>query len=287
MNVKEMEKYAIALRKQIPPRHKIEKSGLKPRLKNINGIKAILIDIYGTFITSPVDGLLSLGEDRAFRKTIKEFGLNVNHKKLKELYYDGITKEQEKKAKEGIRHPEVLIENVWADILKSINAKGVNKFKIAYFFDWNSDRNKLYPGAFETLKSLKQEGIRLGIVSNAQFYTTINLTLILRKASGGKIKNWKEFFDPRLCAFSHKQGFSKPNKRIFAKHKKIFKPSEMVMIGNDLMKDIGTAKKVGLKTVLFAGDGKSLRLRKRDPLVKGLKPDAVITNWKQLLTVVG
>lgn len=287
MSNTEIEKYAITIRKRIPPRYKIEKSQLKPKLKNIAGIKAILIDVYGAFITSPADDLLAMNEDVSIKKTIKEFGLDVSHKKLKELYYEGIVQEIERKSREGIRHPEVVIENIWAKILKNINAKGVNKFKIAYFFDWNSDRNKIYPDAFGTLKALKQKGIRLGIVSNAQFYTPINLTLTLRKASGGRIKSWKEFFDPKLCTFSYKQGFSKPNKQVFAKHKKIFKPSEMIMIGNDLLKDIGTAKKSGLKTVLFAGDAKSLRLRKGDSHVKGVRPDAVITNWKQLLKVVG
>jgi putative hydrolase of the HAD superfamily len=287
MNGTEIEKYAIAIRKRLPPRYNIEKGKLKPKLKNIEGIKAILIDVYGTFITSPADGLLEMNEEVSLRKTIKEFGLNISFKKLKEQYYEGIVQEIERKARGGIKHPEVVIENIWSSILKSINAKGVNKFKIAYFFDWNSDRNKLYPNAFETLNTLKQNGLKLGIVSNAQFYTPLNLTLSLRKASSGKIKNWKDFFDPRLCTFSYKQGFSKPNKQVFAKHKKIFKSSEMIMVGNDILKDIGTAKKSGLNTVLFAGDKKSLRLRSKDPQTKGVKPDAVITDWKQLLKVIG
>ncbi|MDP6670558.1 MAG: hypothetical protein QGI60_01960, partial [archaeon] len=225
MNAREIEKYAIAIRKRIPPKYNIKKSNLKPKLENIDGIKAILIDVYGTFITSPADDLLAMNEEVSLKKTIKEFKLDVSYKKLKELYYEGIVQETKRKVREGVHHPEVVIENIWAKILKDINAKGVNKFKIAYFFDWNSDRNKIYPGAFDTLSTLKKKGIRLGIVSNAQFYTPINLTLTLRKASGGRIKNWKDFFDQRLCTFSYKQGFSKPNKQVFAKHKKTFKPS--------------------------------------------------------------
>ncbi len=286
MTLLQLEKYAEKLQKRMPPQYGVKKTELKPRLRGIAGVKAVLIDVYGTFLTSAYDDLWGRNE-AAFKKTVEEFHLNTNWEKVRKLYYQGIERAHRRKRKKGIQFPEVLIEDIWARILRKIGKKGVNKFRIAYFFDWVRDRNKLYSDAFETLKKLKEQGLKLGIASNSQFYTPINLNILLRKKSRGRIKKWQQFFTPGLCSFSFIEGFSKPNKKIFAKQLKRFKAEEMVFVGNDLFKDIKTAKRQGLHTVLFAGDAKSLRLRKGDKRVKGVKPDAIITSWKQLLRVVG
>jgi putative hydrolase of the HAD superfamily len=41
-----------------------------------------------------------------------------------------------------------------------------------------------------------------------------------------------------------------------------------------------------MKTVLFAGDKKSLRLRKDLPELNGIKPDYIITELMQLMTLL-
>tara|TARA_Y100000310_G_scaffold345252_1_gene463135 strand:+ start:3297 stop:4157 length:861 start_codon:yes stop_codon:yes gene_type:complete len=285
MTLKEIEKYAAGLQKRSPPRYSIKKSSTKPKLKILRGIKAVLIDIYGTVLTSSLDDLEMQSEKKAFTKTIKEFKLKVTEIDLERAYANEIKKEHHKKRK-WVRNPEIKIEEIWDRILGRIGKKGVNKFEIAYFFDWVSDKNKPYPGTFETLKKLRTQGIKIGIVSNSQFYTPINLNIVLKHKSKGRIKRWQDFFTAGLCALSYKEGFSKPNPKLFTKPKSKFKASEMLMIGNDMLKDIRTAQKAGLRTVLFAGDKKSLRLHRGSKSVKGVKPDAIITDWKQLLRVV-
>ena len=49
-----------------------------------------------------------------------------------------------------------------------------------------------------------------------------------------------------------------------------------------MLNDIRTATELGLRTVLFAGDGRSLRWRREDPRVAGHVPDLVVTNLSQL-----
>ena len=46
------------------------------------------------------------------------------------------------------------------------------------------------------------------------------------------------------------------------------------------------AGKAGFKTALFAGDMRSLRLRRDDPEVENIKPDFIIDDLAQLLDIL-
>ena len=54
------------------------------------------------------------------------------------------------------------------------------------------------------------------------------------------------------------------------------------MVGNDVRNDILAARRAGLRGALFAGDARSLRLRRDDPACAGLEPDLVLTELPQL-----
>ena len=57
-------------------------------------------------------------------------------------------------------------------------------------------------------------------------------------------------------------------------------------LGNDMKKDVYTARQAGFRTILFAGDKNSIRWRRDDPEIEGVKPDFIITELKQLLYIV-
>ncbi len=63
-------------------------------------------------------------------------------------------------------------------------------------------------------------------------------------------------------------------------------PQEALYVGNDMLNDIYCAQKTGFKTALFAGDVRSLRLRKNHEEVQGIVPDITITALSQLLDIV-
>ena len=209
------------------------------------------------------------------------------------MYLDEIKKVHKRKKAKGIRYPEVKIELVWKSILKKLIKQGYNpgkenthnlSFKIAYFHKFVSEKNIFYKNTFKTLKKLKQKNIFLGLVSNAQFYTPVMLEKEIRKASKGKSSLY-DIFDKQLVSFSYILGESKPGKKIFSKvinnlRKKGIRKEDTLYIGNDVFEDIKTAKKLGLKTVLFAGDKNSLKLSTK------ASPDAIITDWKQLLKII-
>ena len=54
-------------------------------------------------------------------------------------------------------------------------------------------------------------------------------------------------------------------------------------MGNDMLNDILPARSVGFRTALFAGDKRSLRLRRDDPRCNNLKPDMILTDLIQLV----
>jgi putative hydrolase of the HAD superfamily len=85
---------------------------------------------------------------------------------------------------------------------------------------------------------------------------------------------------------------SKPDSYLFDILKKAFfdkyglVPSEVLFVGNDMFRDIYPAQRTGFKTALFAGDNRSLRLRKDRAEISGISPDFVITDLKQILTII-
>ena len=54
-----------------------------------------------------------------------------------------------------------------------------------------------------------------------------------------------------------------------------------------MLKDIYAASQAGFKTILFAGDKRSLRLRKEKKEVHNLQADYVIDNLLQILEIAG
>ena len=63
-------------------------------------------------------------------------------------------------------------------------------------------------------------------------------------------------------------------------------PSNTLYVGNDMLNDIYSANRAGLKTALYAGDARSLRLRKENPLISGLTPDFIVTNLMQIIELI-
>jgi len=304
-----IEEYARQLDKKRSSSEKVVPAA-GARLSKIKGVKALLCDVYGTILAnsagSPSD--LEKNESRvnALEKTIKEFGFTPFLKKLAqkakpnktlgEMYLQEIGKVHAQKKQAGIKYPEVRIEQLWQKIIKRMQSKGYSynekrfgniaefSLKVAYYYYQQCESNRSYKNAFQVLKKLKQQGIALGIVSNAQFYTPINLEIEFRKASKGKT-GFYDLFDKKVVSFSHIVGESKPGTKIFQKALKALKAkgikkSEAVYIGNDMKKDIAVAKKLGFKAVLFAGDRNSLKMNAK------ARPDAIITGWKQLEKVL-
>ena len=302
----DLEFYINKINEHKKPVYESVPANITPVLTKFHGIKVVLCDVYGTIVKGRSNSISDLEKNRKnttlFSTTMQEFNLQnslqkIDNKRpdelLNKLYLEGIKKIHAGKKREKIKNPEIKIEEVWEKIIQTLMHKGYiyNKkiygnirdlsLKMSYFYQYTNEDSSFYEDAFKTLKTLKRKGIILGLVSNAQFYTPINLNIELMRQSKGKIGMY-DMFNKDLMSFSFIVGQSKPGEKIFEKilknlKKRNIKKNEVVFIGNDLNKDIKISKEIGFKTVLFAGDKKTLKLNSKT------KPDAIIKDWVQLL----
>jgi putative hydrolase of the HAD superfamily len=141
------------------------------------------------------------------------------------------------------------------------------------------------PGAAETIAALRESGVLLGLVSNAQFFTPLLFDAFFGDSPEGL------GFDPALIAYSFETGEAKPSPALFGRaaaelSRRGVDPGDCLYVGNDMRNDIFGAAAAGWKTVLFAGDPLSLRLRRGDPPAGDLKPWRIIRELKSLTALL-
>lgn len=279
--------------------------------EKLTDIRAIICDVYGTLVNYWRPGF-ETKESRAqkieesFKKISDRFGMTpflaeLNpaerpEKTLSDFYNGLIALNHEKAAKKGVAFPEVKIEDIWSLIILILKRRGYNpshylhcsesEFSryLAFTYNFLSLGRQLYPGIVTTLERLKASNIVIGIVSNAQFYTPIDLTLFIREQSEQQIDDFSELFESDLTFFSYEYGVAKPNQLMFRKlfdalYEYHILPSQTVFVGNDLRVDIQPAIEAGMRTALFTGDKESLYTH---DLGDSVVPDITFQNWEEL-----
>ncbi|HEX2960084.1 MAG TPA: HAD family hydrolase [Chitinispirillaceae bacterium] len=278
--------------------------------EKIHDVRAVICDVYGTLINYWKPGF----EDKtmrenlllsAFRQLIEKFKIELYllkmnpdaapEKTLSDLYNGLISLSHQNATKNGVKYPEVKIEKVWELILMMLKRHGYQPVAtvqaeekdiprcFAYTYNFLSLGRQLYPGVVDALQKLRARNIVVGILSNAQFYTPIDLTLMIRDQSNEKIEDYLELFDIDLTFYSYEYGFSKPNQLLFrrlfdALYEYNILPEQTVMLGNDLLIDIAPAKAAGMKTALFTGDAFSFFAHEEKEIV----PDIVFDQWTEI-----
>ncbi|MBI1388380.1 MAG: HAD family hydrolase [bacterium] len=276
-----------------------------PRISLAPGLRAVLFDVCGTlFAAGTGDAALHLEHHResALREALRVCGFAPREDKiagqLSEQWFNRYRGETERLRSEGVRHPEVDAREVWRGMLSewtrcgvldesaaAIGNDGLEALTIEYDFRVNAAWPM--PGARETLTALREAGVVMGVVSNAQFFTPALFSALLGAPPG------ELGFDPALCVWSFEEGEAKPSTRLFEKaasalREKYAIPADLALfIGNDMRNDVWPAQTAGFKTALFAGDRRSLRLRDNDADVKRTRPDWVITEIRQVLEILG
>ena len=248
-----------------------------------NRIQAVLFDIYGTLFISSSGDIADFEKQTSNNLKIKTLLENFNIKTpVKELLGNlqiAIKQKHAELKKSGVDFPEVRIEQIWQQLLNIQSKKDILQFAL----EFELLVNPIFPmpNLLKTIAFLYEKKISLGIISNAQFYTPILMELFLKNdlASMG-------FLD-KLLFFSYKAGYAKPSDFLFTKAATQLKilgiqPKSVLYLGNDMLKDIYPAQKAGFQTALFAGDKRSLRLRKNDLRCKTIEPDLIITDLIQL-----
>lgn len=281
------------------------------RTEKLGDIRAVIFDVYGTLINYWRPGLDDKEQRPHFLKAacrevadrfgFSEFLIDMNpeeapEKTLYDLYHGCIALCHENAVKKGHGFPETKIEEVWSLILLMLKRRGYDPEKalpgesgdagryFAYTYNFYSLGRELYPGVVDALTALKKNNIVLGIVSNAQFYTPIDLTLLVRDQSRGAYDDFNELFDPDLTFFSYEYNVAKPDTFLFrhlydALYEYQILPQQTLFAGNDLVLDIEPAQQAGMRTAFFTGDNKSAYFHGRQGAVQ---PDITFSTWDEL-----
>ncbi|MBN1910557.1 MAG: HAD family hydrolase [Pirellulales bacterium] len=260
-------------------------TGEEPRGGVLRGVKAVLFDLYGTVFVSGSGevGTVAAPCDIALAEAADAVGLRLTcpAEEAVECFFETIRAAHAEDRRAGVEYPEVDVVAIWAQVLAEMVRRGgidpdgvpsVDPARLAVEYEARANPVWPMPGAEDCLGKLRAKGFRLGIVSNAQFYTR-RLFEALWNRSAEDVG-----FEPDLQFYSYEHGWGKPGLRLFelaveALAARGIGPTEAVYVGNDVLNDILPAARLGFRTILFAGDVRSLRLREDDPRVEGITPD--------------
>ena len=279
------------------------KTNQEAKIKELKNIRAVFFDVYGTMLISGT-GDIGISEEKNNQFPISRILSEHSYTKISsdeniderfsQLLINLIKNDHLELKEKGIDYPEVNILQIWKRILTSLISENYIKGKIVdedipiISLKHESMVNPVWPmsGIQSVLNHLYNKKYKLGIISNAQFYTEEILKTLFNFKVGS------EFFDPQLLFYSYMEKRAKPSKDFFMKAvtriKKLYniESDEILYIGNDMLNDIYTASACGCKTALFAGDQRSLRLRTSEARCKNIEPDLIITELKQLINIL-
>lgn len=268
---------------------------MAPQTRPLKEVRAVLFDVYGTLFVSAsgdIGASAATAREDAITKAFTNCGVTGDHaavaRRAAERLVESVRADHERSRQRGIAHPEVDIVEVWktvhealaAEGLPHVASEGLSDFALEY--ECHSNPVWPMPDLVSTLEALRDGGWRLGIVSNAQFYTPLLFPALL----GRSLESLG--FDSSLCVWSYQLREAKPSPKLFrhALDESALAPEECLFVGNDMLNDVRAAQEAGLRTALFAGDERSLRLREGDARIGDCRPDIVVTTLSAVVEAI-
>jgi putative hydrolase of the HAD superfamily len=272
--------------------------------------RAVLFDVYGTLFCSAAGEINEEGRpgsDGHRDALAGEYAPGLGGADLGAYFKNAIV---ERHRAAGVEFPEVRVEEIWDGFLRKYGKKdnansgaslsgkfadtasavavsptdAASPAAMELALRYELAVNPVYPmpGALEIIVKLADGGITLGIVSNAQFFTPL-----LFEAFFGAPPE-KLGFTPELLIYSYKMGEAKPSPRLFGRAAERLgsvgiTPERCLCIGNDMRNDVSCALDAGFRAALFAGDGRSLRLREET----GKRPSYIVSRLGDLPGLCG
>jgi putative hydrolase of the HAD superfamily len=268
---------------------------VKPRLKNLSDVRAVIFDIYGTILISSVGSNsmsdTSVENDKAIAEALIASNFEVLNSdiKLSEQYVECVKAHYDIRRWEGILYPEINISDVWQDYLNELFTQGVIDGDLTersirrVILNHEFRVNPVWPrkGVLEFLRMLQDNDICSGVVSTAQFYTQLALETLYQNSLDTL------GFKKQICIWSFEHWHVKPSDVLFKAcvdglNFLSIEPSEALYIGNDMHNDIIPACNFGFKTALFAGDVRSYNITSTEADANACKPTVVFTEFSQL-----
>ncbi|MCI0638973.1 MAG: HAD hydrolase-like protein [Gemmataceae bacterium] len=306
-----------------PAAPEVTRPKAKPHLAPLPEVRLVTWNLYGTLLAIGGGELLfehpqKFVMELALEKTVQEFKMwgAMSRKPGKPSEYMGqlYTKaldDQRLAPSPGEKHPEILSERVWDWIIKKLFQKeyqfdagfygSLNEYckKIAYFFHASLQGTACQPSAWAAVAHVNGCGVPQGLIADAQCFTMAQLQRGLRAqgCSGGVPlpdsdgTDVDRLFPAEWRALSCDHKGRKPSERLFRPvlaqaTKSGLAPENILHIGSRIDKDIAPAKKLGLRTALYAGDKESLKASAEQLKDPGLRPDVLLTDLEQIKLVL-
>jgi len=295
-----------------PPEIKPRKA--KPRLDYLPQVRAVTWNVYGTLLAISGGELLFEHPTRfimetALDKTIQEFKMwgSMSRKPgqpadyLRHIY-GNLVAEQRFIPGNVEKSPEIAADRLWESFIKMLFQKdyqfdagfygSLNEYsrKVAYFFHASLQGTTCYSGAVDALRLVTEAGLAQGLLADGQCFTAAQLQRGLSQQDASA--NLDEWVEPSLRVLSCDVRARKPSKQIFREALGVFAqkgilPEQVLHIGSRLQQDLVPARRVGMRTGLFAGDKASLQATKEQLKESGSRPDVLLTDLRQIAEVIG
>jgi hypothetical protein len=202
----------------------------------------------------------------------------------------------------GEKYPEIAAERIWEAILKKLMQKDykydVNFYgplpeycrKIAYFFHASLQGTECYDGVSTALEFVHHAGLKQGLIADAQCFSFVQLQRGLARQHGAV--EAEMLLPTSLRSLSCEVGGRVPSERLFKQCLQSLSslgiaPTQVLHVGSRLSLDLAPAKKLGMRTALFAGDKESLEATKEQLKDPATRPDALLTELPQIAEIVG
>jgi FMN phosphatase YigB (HAD superfamily) len=292
----------------------VDRVKARPHLKHLPEVRAVTWSLYGTLLAIQGGELYlehpqKLMMEVALDKTLQEFKMwpSMSRKPghpadyLRQIYAR-VLGEQRMVPMPGERHPEVAADRVWEEIIKKLLQKdykwdvgsygSLNEFskKVAYFFHASLQGTACYQGAAAALRRVAGAGLLQGWLDNGQVFTPVQLQRGLAAQDGSA--RLDELFAPDLRVLSYEHRARKPSEQLFRLMLARLEghgvgPGEVLHVGASVERDVMPARRLGMRTALFAGDKGSLQATTEQLREHPSRPDVLLTQLTQIADVVG
>ncbi len=285
-----------------------------PSIKPLRGIRGVVWNLYGTLLTISEGRLLhrhpqQLPMQIALDKTIKEFNMwNSMSRKpgapweyFLHKYDDAVDQFALSGTDKRGEAPEINSTEIWRKLIGILQQKdyqfdasfygSLNDYceKVAYFFHACLQGVSAAPGARPTLIAVAKSGRAQGLLADAQSFSFLQMLRALRKQ--GKLPSPARLFTPSCFTFSYQVGLRKPSKPLFERCVRQFgelqiSAEEILYVSSRMPDDLVVAKKLGMKTALYAGDRSSLAASSADLQDKATRPDRLLVELRQIQNIL-
>lgn len=170
---------------------------------------------------------------------------------------------------------EITSLDVFRSTLYEVGAPKINEAQMqeamAVMYSVSQDRWEVEPDAVSTLETLKTDGYKLALISNAS--DSDDVQVLIDKAQ------IRPFLDTIII--SSDMGLRKPHTRLFEQALRAWyaKPSQAVMVGDLLAADVAGAKAAGLASIWI---NRPASARKNEPYIGRFIPDREVKSLSEI-----